>query len=451
MRYFFLILLFPLFILAQSPGDSLTASYNFNKKYTTEQLRQDFLFLRHTLESKHPRLYEYTPKKQFNVVLDSLFGAIKDAMTEREFHYFLLPVIGKVHCAHTKMMSSQYLLDHINDYCKAPPFLVYFDVKKAYLASNFSTDTSIHPGAELLSVNKIPVSEIRNGFLARMPQEGRNTTFIYNRINTGVWLNNGLFGLFPGLCDYPVTDTYQIAYIIPGSKAVKTSRVASIAYNDYQPVIFYKEKKKYGFYVNESTHTGILTIATFLVQDEFSTFADSVFKVLDSTRIPNLIIDLRGNVGGLPEPSAELLTHLMPKDFVYFKEVNGYDDYKRLLHPAVNRFKGKLIFLIDGACRSTTGHFLALAKYYKIGTMIGEETCSSWSCNDNGSAYTLPNTKLIFQCPASTATVAVGGMKRGRGIMPDYVVKPTIKDIVEGKDVVMQYAFKLIATGKKKS
>jgi hypothetical protein len=425
--------------------------YDFNKKYTVVQLRADFISLRNILEQKHPRLYEYTPKKEFDHFLDSLYRSINSKMTEREFQFFLLPVIGKAHCSHTKLMPSRYLLNHMNDYCKAPPFKLYFTADKAWLQNNYSMDTSIQPGAEVLSVNNILIGEIRKNFLARIPREGLNETFIYNRINTGIWLNTGLYGLFPGLCDYPVIDTYKLSFKNPGSTIEKQVTLAAITYKDYSSLIASDHKKEYSFYRLDSLHTAVLTVSSFLHSDEdnvFINFIDSVFTVLSSNKIQDLVVDLRGNIGGIPEGAVKLLSCLMQKEFIYYSQGNGYDEYKVPIPLAKNRFTGKVSFLADGACRSTTGHFLAMAKYYHIGPIIGEEACSSYSCNDNGEPHTLPNTKLILQCPESTYSVAVSGLKRGKGIMPDYTVIPAVGDVISGKDTVLQFALKLATSGR---
>lgn len=447
MRYWlaFLFLLFCSTAKSQpAQPTSEVSQYNFDRKYTIQQLQNDFIFLRDTLEHKHPRLYEYTSKSKFDHFLDSLYLHIDHEMTEREFHFFLLPVIGTVHCSHTKLMSSQYLTDHLNDYFKAPPVKAYFTNRKAYISKNFTADKSIKSGAELIAVNGITSTEIRNSFLARMTQEGRNTTFVYNRMNTAVWPKNGLFGFFPGICDYPAIDTYTVSYINPGSKTIATTRLAAIPYPDYPPVVLSASKKKIDFRIADNA-IGILSIASFSIPyPQFHSYIDSVFATLKTGKITNLIIDLRGNLGGIPEETVELLTHLLDRPFIYFKEGNGYDDYKTPIDVAHDRYTGKVCFLVDGGCRSSTGHFLAIARYYNIGTMVGEETCGSYSCNDNGRPYTLPNTQLIFQCPGSTYTVATTGIKRGNGIVPNHLVSPTINDIVQGKDTVMKFALHLL-------
>ena len=114
---------------SRNPG----VDYDFNRKYSVAELRADFSFLRKLLEQRHPRPYEYTPKDEFRSFLDSMDGSIKKEMSEREFQFFLLPVIGKVHCSHTKLLPSQYLLDHMATYFTAPPFKLYFTADKAWL------------------------------------------------------------------------------------------------------------------------------------------------------------------------------------------------------------------------------------------------------------------------------------------------------------------------------
>src|SRR5690606_37642891 len=116
---------------------------------------------------------------------------------------------------------------------KAPPFLPYFTKDKVYIKSNYSSDTSLKPGSEILSINGIPAADIRNSFLNRMTNEGQNVTFIYNRMNTAFWPPNGYFGLFPGICDYPTIDTYTIVFTKPGDNNISKVALAAIPYNSY--------------------------------------------------------------------------------------------------------------------------------------------------------------------------------------------------------------------------
>lgn len=436
-----LLAIVPIVALPQQYNKASGTEYNHDKKYTPNELKEDFLFVRKTLEQTHPRLYEYTPKPVFDHFLDSLYAGIDQPMTEREFHYYMLPVINKVHCSHTKLMSSAYLASYIDQYYKAPPFLPYFTAEKMYIKSNYSSDTSLKPGAEIISINGISASDIHKSFLNRMTNEGKNITFMYNRMNTAFWPPNGYFGLFPGICDYPMVDTYTITFTQPDNNQVNTAYLAAIPYNSYPPIIIGSTKPKTGFDVAENKQFAVLSISSFVIPThQFKPYLDSVFNILDTGRIANLIIDLRGNLGGFPEASAELLSRFMQKEFVYFKEGNGYDELKKPLQPSPNRYKGKVLILTDGACRSSTGHFLALAKYYNIGTMIGEEACASYSCNDNGKPFTLPHSQLILQCSGGVFTVDVKGLVRGNGIKPDYEVAPTISDVIKGKDVVLEYA-----------
>ena len=110
----------------------------------------------------------------------------------------------------------------------------------------------------------------------------------------------------------------------------------------------------------------------------------------------------------------------------------------------MDAFYGKLYLIIDGECKSSTGHLLSLVKYHKWGTIIGEETGSSFYCNDGSVPLLLPNTKLGLNLPNKEFVTAVEGFTKGEPIKPDYEVKQTLKDLIEGKDTALNFAFDLI-------
>jgi hypothetical protein len=129
--------------------------------------------------------------------------------------------------------------------------------------------------------------------------------------------------------------------------------------------------------------------------------------------------------------------------FIYFSEEVG-NELCRPIKPHDFTFAGNKYFLIDGGCFSTTGHFLSIVKFHKLGMLIGEESGGSFACNDSSLRVTLPNTWIGVRIPMKTFSTAVTGFKKGRGIMPDHSVKPLLKDILSGEDTVLNYTLNLI-------
>jgi Peptidase family S41 len=455
-RIFSLAILLLLAIITNAQNRMGNIHYEFDKKYSATQLQADFRQFREILEKKHPRLYEYTSKKQLDKLFDSLYLRINASMTERQFQYFISPVISKVHCSHTKILPSRYLTEHINDYINAPCFKLFFDEGKAFFLNNYSSDTSIKIGAEVLSINGVTTEQIINNFAIRIHNEGKNITWIYNRLNAA------LLGLFPALCDYPNIETYTLTYKNPDTETIREISLKSIKQADYIKYNPAKPAQNYSFSMLDSLSTGILKVLSFKFpcDSPFNSFINKTFNELRSKHIKNLIVDVRGNIGGLPYPAAELLKHLSAEKFIYYKKTDGFTEnwsmedckvFNNLISPSENLFKGKIYFLVDGGCRSTTGHFCALVKYHKIGTMIGEETCASFDCNSNAYPITLKYTKLILECATAKYEVAVKGLERGNGVMPDIYIRPITDNIINGKDTVLLYTLAKIGQISNKS
>src|ERR1700733_3391152 len=78
-------------------GCSVSKNYSPDKKFSRDQLQQDYSLLRTILEKKHPSLYWYTPKDSMNEYFEQGYQNIDDSMTELHFAWKILaPVINKI-------------------------------------------------------------------------------------------------------------------------------------------------------------------------------------------------------------------------------------------------------------------------------------------------------------------------------------------------------------------
>jgi hypothetical protein len=418
-----------------------------DRTYEVTALQEDFKKLARTLEKHHPTLCLFQDRSGFTSCLDSTYADIDSAMTVKEFYLILSRVVARIRCGHTCILFPEAHWTMLSIRYPTFPLRLFYTDKKAYVLNDYGT-AAISTGSEILSINGMRASEIIDNYLLTFASDGPNETFRYHQMNLKP------FGLFPGYPDFP--DSYVVVCRSPDDSLTKvtTLRARHFGRSSYLRWESFEDMAggpPLGFETIDSLSTAVLTIRTFISEPgDYAAFFRNAFETIRDHSLANLILDLRGNDGGGPEGSAELLSYLMSSEYVYFKSrVYGYRSLKRAVPLRQPGFRGHLYILIDGGCFSTTGHLLSLVRYHNLGTLIGEESGGSYWCNGCNEIYTLPNTSLRLQYTRCTYETAVTGLPRGRGVMPDIEVRPTLKDLLEGKDTVMRFTLDLIRVSAK--
>jgi len=205
---------------------------------------------------------------------------------------------------------------------------------------------------------------------------------------------------------------------------------------------------------------------------DFLHFMDSAFQIINEKQINYLIIDnLRG--GGMTDLADSLMqffadkpycmftkkmTKISPltKDFVESKKSEGYilGDYFiqefGTHHKRTNKFTGTTYILTGPLSYSTGTCFPAAAKCYHNAIIVGEETGQPLLSNGGMSSFTLTNTKLTCYTSLSKIYMPCNNNDTIKGVIPDYVVTPSLNDLLNDVDYTLQYTLKLIREHKLK-
>jgi C-terminal processing protease CtpA/Prc len=209
----------------------------------------------------------------------------------------------------------------------------------------------------------------------------------------------------------------------------------------------------------------------------YSKIFKEVFTKLKKGNTQNLIIDLRGCSGGAISVPMEFLTYLIsepfrciyesylnqdiPEEIVPFvKKGSFYMDrnaikidnkelfkntYDVIYKPHRKRFKGNIYFITDGGTLSSSGMFMAIIKSLQIGKIIGEEAAGAALTGNNGVKVKLPNSGVYVDISYKVSNIIIeNGKNNGFGVLPDYPVTTTIKDIQLGVDAEINTIKKLI-------
>lgn len=469
------------FYLARNRAD--LAEYKADRKFRIRDLKEDFDLLRLALEEAHPGMYRYTSKAEFDALFLDLDRGIVGELTEIEFFRWVCPVIEKIHCVHTSISPSSDCWKHMEENETFFPLRVKFIGNSAFAVQNLNPGQPVTQGSRILSINRRPMAKLTAELLSMFPSDGKNETYKYRILDRDFAEK---YGLYIGQPDW-----FEVEYIPTGKKAPVTETLPGVTYRTLEQSstsfeAMYSQALKLDFI--EDLDTALLTIKTFVprILDhfgfEFEVFVQNAFQKIEQKNVRNLVIDLRDNDGGDGAYGALLLSHLIKTEvrtteiidtpqtrysfleytdkglfFNWFHprlwtrgESGRYvlkGNWRRTVEPQAPHFDGQVFILINGMSISATSGFAALAHRYELGEFVGEETGGAYN-SDNGGEFlnlTLPRTKLRVRIPVRGYTLVPSDYPYpDRGIIPDFKVSPSIEDILQNKDAVLDFTLNLI-------
>ncbi len=436
-----------------------------NLFYSTTELKADLKYLKNKLESKHPGLHLYTSKSNMDQVFDSLENGISKPMTELEFYKHIAIISSIIKDGHTIILPSP---TNINFHYSMSHFLPYhFAIlnHQLFIDMVYTHDGSIPIGSEIIRINHVEVTEIIKQLSTRLVRDGYNLTYPN-------WILNNYFRQYYSfIYDHP--SNYDIDYKTNGqvfTASIKALPIDSIFYyrQKHYPNKIFSNLPNDGLklnFINENNYA-ILTIKDFhndVLKKDFKQNFKSViallFEQIKNSQTENLILDLRNNQGGDIENGVYLLSYLLDKPFSIVQKYYRVD--KNMLKqckgpslgqhiPDSNPFKGKLYVLINGGSFSNSGIVASCLQSNHRATFIGQETGGNPHVIAGFTKdITLPNTKIQVQIPTKQFVITDKLNNDGHGVIPNHIVEPILKDILENKDTVLDYTINLINKSKK--
>ena len=409
--------------------------------FSEEKLKEDFKQFRNILETTHPALYDYTKKEVLDSIFDCNFERINSTHGFSKFLVLMTEVISRVGCGHSSLWVPGKFWNVAPE--KLFPLKLLISENRIFVHGSFSDIQEIPAGSEILSINNQPMHRIIKRLTSLTSADGFNPSYRLAMVADNFSVKYAFAFGFP--------DSFIVDYKLPGNQQKLQKSIQPVSKE-----IIDKGKPEHSelsYMQIEETNTGVLTINTFSYYSQvgmFHGFIDSVFQEINKHGIKNLVLDLRGNSGGDPFCATYLWGYLEPEPLPYFED--HYGKYDTLANPVpmpTNNYKGELYTLIDGNGFSTTGHFCGLLKYHRVGTFIGTELGSTYTCTGNTTYPPLKNTGIMVgTARVRRYSAAVKNMDAMSGVRPDYPVELTQNDIIEGRDAVMDFAFSLIKSKK---
>lgn len=454
-------------------------------------LREDVAILRQAYETLHPGLYRYNTKEQMSAHFDALEKEFSRDRTLAEAYLSISIFLAKIKCGHTYANFYNQKKDIVGALFKRSdrlPFYFRWMGRRMFVTKNFS-NMQLPPGTEVLSIDGVPVGDILDKLLPITRADGSNDAKRVSLLEvrgTDEWETFDIFfSLF-----YPTSKPNRKIEIRDyDTQRITNHEVRSLSHEErFAPLAAEREKEKGDgpvWSLNDvEKDVAILTMRTFALYNskwDWKGFLEQTFAGLNKRHVKHLVIDVRGNEGGLDVGNV-LVEHLSgkkPAQVMYQRLVryrktpdnlNSYLDtwdpsFKDWGQDAVDFkdgffllksdpepksstpktvFQGRTFVLIDAVNSSAAFQFAQMVKDNKLGTLVGAPTGGNQRGINGGAFFflRLPNSKIEVDVPL------IGRFPTKEmpdaGIVPDVLVESTIDDIARGVDAELQAVLKTV-------
>ena len=461
----------------------LTAGTSRQVELQPAQMRQDFDLLRRALEEAHGGLYRFTAKPELDRQFDKTRATLDRPMSTLAFAGIVSEALAYVRDGHMRVEYDEATNAALAT-ARLLPLRVASETGRIVVTSNdTAADATIRPGMELLSVNGRAIADITKAILPKLSGDGFIETGKAWRMARTFAQNYWLFvdqaGTF--LITARRRDGSTVSATLDGitgaDRAKSANSVNAIMLANTASIDGSRDTVSLRF--PRGNDVGALRVRAF-DGDTFAASLAAVFSALREKGSKAVVLDLRGNGGGIDQYGALLVSHFVSAPFRYFQHIkvatihpsfatwkaSTFENLKAgtspardggfmvlpVLHPGVEEqkpaavpFLGRVFVLIDGGTFSTAADVCAQLRSLTKATFIGEETGGAFEGNTSGlnAQIVLPHSALKVKIQMYGYWNAVTSGPRGRGTLPDRNVLRTVDDVLAGTDPALDLAISL--------
>lgn len=443
-------------------------------RFSPQQAQEDFDVLWRALAEAHGGYTRFVTASDVDQRFAAHRSLLQRPVTSLELAGILSEAIAELRDGHARLELDSAIVAALAT-AKLLPLRVALEQDRLVVRLNDSpTDRSIAPGMEIISINGRSTKQIIDALLPKISGDGLIETGRRYRLAQELarlyWLYVEQASTYTVVARNAADQrvTAQMAGVTDLERRTSTNPVnATIVQNaarlDGPP----------GRVTLEFLDDGAvarLRVRAFDGQTFVATL-DSAFRLLSERGTPSLLLDLRGNGGGVDEYGAKLVSYFTARPFRYFDRIHvttiapsfatwlprtfeamrsgtvpdrtgGYLVTPER-HPGVGEqppsapgFAGRLAVLIDGGSFSTTADASAHLRSWNRAVFIGEETAGTYEGNTSGlnALIVLPHSRLRLRVMMYGYWNAVTPVPGGRGVMADHVVPLRVADVLAGRD-----------------
>ncbi len=453
-------------------------------------LAGDIAVLREAYETLHPGLYRYSTPAQLSAHFETLTRAWERGRSLPQAYLSLSRFLATIQCGHT----------YANFYNQAPaiqaelfdaaprlPFHFLWLDGSMVVERNFSGDPRLDPGAEILSIDGRPTSEILLALLPYARADGANHDKRQALLEVRGFDSYETFDVFYGLHFHPGS-RFELRVRPAEERRARAVGVAAIDLTARRANMRNTEVTNEGAgwtLTFPQPRTAMLTMPNWVMYNtswEWRGFLDSSFGEIAASGATKLIVDIRGNEGG-NDCGDEIVARLIdapvsregfarrvryrqtpptldayldtwndsfrnwgedaiPAPNAGYYDLRGETDDGRIA-PRGPRFTGEVLVLIDAQNSSATFQFAQCIRNNRLGRLIGQSTGGNQNGINGGAFFFLRLPASGLEADLPLIGYFPNSPKPNAGLAPDIVVERSAADLAHGRDATLATALAL--------